>query len=84
MIDADNYDLYVSAIYFTVTTIMTVGYGDISAVSSTERIYCILLMLLGVVSFSYTTGALSSMISTHDSKESILKEKLQTLNELQT
>lgn len=75
-VDASNFELYVASIYFTVTTIMTVGYGDISAYNSTERGFCILLMLIGVMSFSYTTGALSSLIASSDSKESQLKEKM--------
>ena len=29
--DYSNSDLYLASIYFTVTTIVTVGYGDISA-----------------------------------------------------
>ncbi len=29
--DFSTYDLYVSSLYFTVTTIVTVGYGDITA-----------------------------------------------------
>ena len=29
--DLDNYELYITSFYFTVTTIMTVGYGDITA-----------------------------------------------------
>lgn len=68
--DLNDYDLYVSALYFTVTTIVTVGYGDISPVSSNEKWFCVCLMLIGVMSFSFTTGALSSVIATMDSKES--------------
>jgi hypothetical protein len=29
--DSDNWDLYIASYYFTVTTITTVGYGDITA-----------------------------------------------------
>lgn len=62
---------------------MTVGYGDIAAYNTLERFYCIILMLVGVVSFSYTTGALASMISSSDTKEAALKEKLRKLREIQ-
>ena len=33
--------LYITSFYFTVTTIATVGYGDIHGVNFGERIYCI-------------------------------------------
>lgn len=68
--------------YFTVTTILTVGYGDITAFSLGEKVICIFLMLIGVISFSFATGALSSIISNLDSKEALLKEKISTLNDL--
>lgn len=61
---------------------MTVGYGDIRGYNSSERIFCMILMLIGVVSFSYLTGSLTSMISRHDIKEQMYKEKVQTLNDL--
>ena len=75
-VDYGATDLYVASIYFCVTTIVTVGYGDISAFSMSERIFCILIMLIGVVSFSYITGALASMVADQDSKEAALNEKM--------
>lgn len=39
-------------------------------------------MLIGVLSFSYATGAVSSVIQTYDQKEAHLKEKIQTLNQI--
>lgn len=58
--------LYFSAFYFTVTTITTVGYGDISAYNTVERIICIVLMITGVISFSFASGSLSSILSNYD------------------
>jgi voltage-gated potassium channel len=66
--DLSNQSLYIAALYFTVTTIVTVGYGDISAFNSEERVFCIFLMLTGVISFSFATGTLASLISSYDSK----------------
>ena len=66
----DNYtnmQMYTIVFYFTVTTIVTVGFGDIHAYSVGEKVLCILLMLIGVISFSFATGALSSIISNYDS-----------------
>jgi hypothetical protein len=64
-------DLYVTSFYFTTTTILTVGYGDICAVSKTEKIMCIILMIIGVVSFSFATGSLSSIIVNYDQFEAV-------------
>jgi hypothetical protein len=80
--DLPPYKLYITAFYFTVTTLVTVGYGDITAYSTEEMILCIVLMLLGVICFSFTTGALASIITSYDSKEALLKERIATLNDI--
>ena len=64
--DMTNYDLYVTSFYFSVTTIVTVGYGDITAISSTEKLVAVFLMIIGVIAFSFATGALSSIIANLD------------------
>jgi len=53
---------YLTSIYFTVTTITTVGYGDISIGSKSEKIFCVMVMLVGVMSFSFFSGSLASII----------------------
>ena len=53
--------------YYVVTTMSTVGYGDISAHTTAERIYCIMLMLVGVLSFNLISGALGALITNYDS-----------------
>ncbi len=58
----EDYELYVTSFYFSVTTIVTVGYGDITAISSGEKIVAVILMITGVIAFSFATGALSSII----------------------
>jgi len=83
LVDSENSDLYVTAFYFTVTTLVTVGYGDITAYSFEEKIFAIFLMLLGVVSFSFATGSIASIITSYDSQTAMLKEKIATLNEMQ-
>lgn len=64
------------------TTIVTVGYGDITPKNSGERIICILLMIIGVISFSIGTGVLSSIISNYDTALAKLEEKMTCLQEM--
>jgi len=63
---------------------VTVGYGDIHAYSVSEKVLSILLMLIGVISFSFATGSLSSIISNYDSSQAKLKEKISVLNEIKS
>ena len=80
--DLSNMDLYIASFYFTITTITTVGFGDISGGTTMERIICILLMVAGVISFSFATGTLSSIIANFDSSKAKLKEKMGILNDI--
>ena len=58
------------------TTITTVGFGDISGGTTFERMICVALMVIGVISFSFATGTLSSILSNLDSSNAKLKAKL--------
>ena len=62
----DSGNLFIMSLYFIVTTTSTVGYGDLSASTTIERIFCILIMLAGVTSFTFISGALSSILSNYD------------------
>ena len=57
-----QFDQYLTSVYFTITTVTTVGYGDISATTGVEKIICILIMLTGVMAFSFASGALANYI----------------------
>ena len=61
-----TYQLYITSFYYTVSTITTVGYGDISGVNTLERGMAIVIMILGVMAFSFATGSLSSILQNYD------------------
>jgi hypothetical protein len=75
-------DQYILAVYFTVTTITTVGFGDMSASTTGERIFCIILEIFGVIVFTYISGSLSSIMSSSDSSNAILQENMLFLSKL--
>ena len=58
--------MYTTALYFTVSTITTVGYGDFHAESVAERSLGVLIMFIGVISFSFATGSLASILQNYD------------------
>ena len=60
--DLMDCQLYITAVYFATSTITTVGYGDISGQNVEERLVNIFVMLIGVIAFSFMTGALSSIL----------------------
>jgi voltage-gated potassium channel len=81
-LDYNNHQLYALALYWSVTTITTVGYGDIGPDNAAERIYCILVMMIGVFLYSYTIGALSNLLTNLDRRKAKLNRKLEILMEL--
>ena len=64
--NSDNYDQYLISFYWAVTTITTVGYGDISANNNLERFFCSFIMLIGVICFSFASGSLASILGNMD------------------
>jgi len=57
-----------------------VGYGDIPGANSAERIFCSIIMVLGVCSFSFVNGSLASVLSSYDTQHSKHQVKVNTLN----
>ena len=79
-----NIDLYITACYFIMTTISTVGYGDISASTRLERMFMMSLMAIGVIAFNFLSGALSSVLQNFDTSQAELQQKLLYLNRLKS
>jgi hypothetical protein len=80
--DLSAFELYVTSFYFAMTTITTVGYGDIRGNSTTERVICIFLHLIGVLSYSFASGSLTSIIANYDQINQKNQEKMNVLNRL--
>jgi voltage-gated potassium channel len=47
----DSINNYVDALYFTITTLTTTGFGDITLVGSTGRLLAVVIMIVGVALF---------------------------------
>ena len=80
--DLSNSKLYIVSVYWSVTTLTTVGYGDISATNDAERYFSIAVMIIGILCYSYIISSVSSIFSEIDSKHSVLDSKLNSLFEI--
>lgn len=60
----------------------TVGYGDISGQNVMERAVSIVIMVLGVICFSFATGSLSSIMQNFDQANAKLQERIAILNRI--
>jgi hypothetical protein len=70
-----------AAVYWTYTTMSTVGFGDITAKTSLEKILSIFLMIFGVCFFSFTIGSLASIFNRIDGKEATMNSKMAAIDE---
>ena len=80
--DDSNSRNYISGFYFSLTTIITVGYGDVTPVSYNERLYTIILMIIGVCLYSMVLSILSSLFEDFQNKEKNNKKNIYILDEL--
>lgn len=63
----DKWFEYVRSLYWTFTTLTTVGYGDISAKTMPQMIYCMATMVVGVAFFGYVLSNVASILARLDS-----------------
>eukprot|EP00756_Hemistasia_phaeocysticola_P005948 Hpha_TRINITY_DN13589_c0_g1::TRINITY_DN13589_c0_g1_i2::g.111428::m.111428/K04950/CNGA3; cyclic nucleotide gated channel alpha 3 len=77
--DDDFYGKYITAIYWSVTTMTTVGYGDVTPEGKSAKILSLLSMLLGAGLFAYTMGNISTLLINEDPFQSRMQEKKKNL-----
>lgn len=59
----NNYlSIYITSLYYLITTLTTVGYGDIVCISTPERIYKLIELSLGIILYSYIISKLGDMV----------------------
>ena len=81
-VDASDLMIYMRAFYWAVTTMVTVGYGDVTAQTSIEQVFTLVWMLVGAGFFSFAIGSLSSFFMSIDTLESVLAAKVELVHEL--
>ena len=53
---------YISAVYFAVTTMLTVGYGDIVPGNKIEKVFSIFSILITCCVFAYTMNVVGNVL----------------------
>ena len=79
--DMDISSLYLRSLYFTLTTLTTVGYGDIYANNDLERVLVIMWIMIVMFFMTFNISSMSNMVSSIDTKESILQYKLSVIED---
>lgn len=53
---------YVTSLYFTLSTITSIGFGNVSATTDSEKIFTIIMMILGSLMYASVFGNVSAII----------------------
>lgn len=78
------WEAYLSAFYFTLTTMTTVGYGDITVANYKEICFVLVLLLLASIVFSYLMGTLVGLLDDFQSGNNALAKKKLMLSQYLT
>ncbi|KAL4473705.1 hypothetical protein ABPG74_022569 [Tetrahymena malaccensis] len=78
--DSSWQDKYLYSIYYSVTTMITVGYGDITPQNNTEILMAIIYMLLSSVIFGYSLNTIGGIIKEIQKDGHYIKEQMSLVN----
>ncbi len=78
----DEYSLF-DALYMTVTTLTTVGYGEVHPLSRGGRLFTIVLLLVGVLNFFYAVTELIRLVVSGEVRQLLGRQRMErSLSEL--
>ncbi|XP_074572612.1 potassium channel KAT3-like [Curcuma longa] len=75
---------YVTAIYWSITTLSTTGYGDLHAENTREMIFYICCMLFNLGLTSYLIGNMTNLIVNETSRTKNFRDTIQAASEFAT
>lgn len=70
---------YITAMYWTVTTLTTIGYGDITPTNNQGRLFTMVIMILGVGVYGFVIGTVTKMVQDGERYKQQNREKMHDL-----
>jgi hypothetical protein len=71
--------IYIRAVYFIVSSLTTVGYGDIRGVTNYELIFQMGLEFIGIAFFSLLMSSINNILVQESKVQDIIDEKIDAL-----
>lgn len=79
--NADAAGQYVRSLYWTITTITTVGFGDITPGRTVEYLVAMVLMLIGASLFVFIVGSIASLLNTLHANRNAYRERAESVGD---
>jgi hypothetical protein len=76
-----DFELYTTSFYWAFTTIDTVGFGDVVAITVPEKIFNILWICVGVAFYSYCISTLTNIFTKNNVKQSAISAQFSFIND---
>ena len=73
---------YITSFYFMITTMTTVGYGDIICISFIERIYHIILLVIGTLLYTFLVSKIGNYLRDESHEQIKLNKDLNILENI--
>ena len=74
--------LYFLGIYYIITTVTTVGYGDLFCYTPKEKIFAIIIEIVGIIAYSYVLTSISNYVKSQSDVEEEYFKKYQILEDI--
>ncbi len=78
----DEFTNYINSLYWVVTTLTTVGYGDITPIGNLQTIFTMVVEILGVGFYGFIIGKVAAILSKKDPAKAKYLESLEKLSAL--
>lgn len=79
IVGASPFDQYARSLYWTITTMTTVGFGDITPSRTPEYLVAMVVMLLGASLYAFIVGSIASVLSGMNAERTRYRDRMQAL-----
>jgi hypothetical protein len=71
--------MYIKSVYWVITTLTTVGYGDYKGYTPPEYIVQMCVEFLGIGFSSYLMGSINNLIGSEETLQEIIDERMENI-----
>lgn len=73
--------MYLTAMYWTTTTLLSIGYGDVYLTTNAGRIFSIFVMFVGSITFGFIVATVSESVKKFDPRETARQLKMEEIRQ---